>query len=270
MRMSSAPTSVANPSSTSPVIFAASPVLSDSPSSDSAPVDHVQVAAAPRTEGVLEPPAIGEVRDQRSRVLGEVQPVGAGRAHDLEPAVGAVLQPVLPLLHARLEAPNARQDPELDEAHGLVRGAVLLRVQVAPMRERHDLGRTGLEVPVVAEGIGMEEVALDDVGERLDVLVRVERPLGAGHDPIVVEDAERTHAHLLGIAVPVEAEVPAGVEPAALLAPDRVRLADGDVPARRAHVDPWYASGATSTFVLRCRPAHSARWPGRASGRGGP
>jgi hypothetical protein len=42
-------------------------------------------------------------------------------------------------------------------------------------------GRTALEVPVVAEGIGMEEVALDDVGEGLDVLVRVERPRGTGH-----------------------------------------------------------------------------------------
>ena len=112
------------------------------------------------------------------------------------------------------------------------------------MRERHDLGRTRLEVPVVAQGIGMEEVALDDVGERLDVLVRVERPLGAGHDPIIVEDSERTHAHLLGIAVAVEAEVPAGVEPAALLAPDRVRVADDDGPGRSAHVDLPGTTGA--------------------------
>ena len=120
------------------------------------------------------------------------------------------------------------------------------------MRERHDLRRTGLEVPVVAERIGMQEVAFDDVGERLDVLVRVERPLGAGHDPIVVEHAERTDAHLLGIAVAVEAEVPAGVEPAALLAPDRVRLADGDVPGRSAHVD---LLGTRSVSVRDDRPS---------------
>ena len=105
------------------------------------------------------------------------------------------------------------------------------------MRERHDLRRTGLEVAVVAEGVGMEEVAFDDVRERLDVPVRVERPLGAGHDPVVVEDAQRTDAHLLGIAVAVEAEVPSGVEPAALLAPDRVGLADGDIASRSAHID---------------------------------
>ena len=65
--------------------------------------------------------------------------------------------------------------------------------------------------------------------------MRVERPLGAGHDPVVVEDAEGTDAHLLRIAVPVEAEVPSGVEPAALLAPDRVGLTDGDFPGRAAH-----------------------------------
>ena len=31
--------------------------------------------------------------------------------------------------------------------------------------------------------------------------MRVDRPLGAGHEPTVVEDPERTDAHLLGIAV---------------------------------------------------------------------
>ena len=80
------------------------------------------------------------------------------------------------------------------------------------MRERHDLGGTRFEVPVVAEGIGMEEVACHDVGERLDVLVRVERPLSTGHDAVVVEDPQCAHAHLLWIAVPVEAEVPSSVE----------------------------------------------------------
>ena len=38
-------------------------------------------------------------------------------------------------------------------------------MQVAAVRERHDLRRTWLEVPVVAQGIGMEELAFDDVGE---------------------------------------------------------------------------------------------------------
>lgn len=74
-----------------------------------APVDDVHVAAASCTEAVRELPAIDEMRNERSRVLGEVQPIAAGRAHDLEPAVGAVLHRVLPLLHARLETVNARQ-----------------------------------------------------------------------------------------------------------------------------------------------------------------
>src|SRR5437773_11372142 len=74
-------------------------------------------------------------------------------------------------------------------------------------------------------------------GERLDALVRVERPLGTGNDPIVVEDAERTNAHPFGIAITVEAELPPGVGPATLPAPDRVRLEDDDRPGRGAQID---------------------------------
>ena len=74
----------------------------------------------------------------------------------------------------------------------------------------------------------MEEVAGDDVGERLDVLVRVERPLGAGDDQIVVEDAQGPDAHLLGVPIAVEAEVPASLEPPTALVPDRVGLTHHD------------------------------------------
>jgi hypothetical protein len=35
----------------------------------------------------------------------------------------------------------------------------------------------------------MQEVTVDDVRQRLVVLVRVERPLGAGDDPVIVEHA---------------------------------------------------------------------------------
>ncbi len=84
----------------------------------------------------------------------------------------------------------------------------------------------GLETAVVAERIGMQGVALDDVRERLDVLVGVKRPLGAGDDPVVIEYAQCADAHLLRIAIAVEREVPVGVEPAALLVPNGRRVAD--------------------------------------------
>jgi hypothetical protein len=106
---------------------------------------------------------------------------------------------------------------------------------IAPVRERHDLRGAGGQLPVVREGIGVEEMAAHHVRQRLDVLVRVQRPLGAGDDPVIVEDAQRADAQLLGIAIPVEREMPPGVEPAALLVPDRVGLADDDAPALRLH-----------------------------------
>ena len=90
------------------------------------------------------------------------------------------------------------------------------------------MGGPGLELPVVAERIGMQEVAGDDVRVRLDVLVGMERPLGTRDDPIVVEDTEGTDAHLLRVSIPVEREVPPRVQPAALLMPDGVGFPDRD------------------------------------------
>jgi hypothetical protein len=80
----------------------------------------------------------------------------------MEPTVRSVADAVLPLLHPRVEAPRARQDPELDEAQARLTGAVLLRVQIAPVRERHHLGRAGRQPPVVAERVGVQESALHD------------------------------------------------------------------------------------------------------------
>ena len=77
--------------------------------------------------------------------------VGAGGTHDLEPAIGPILEGVRPLLHARLEVAGARQDPELDESQTLRSGSVLLRMLVAAMRERHHLRGAGLELSVVPE-----------------------------------------------------------------------------------------------------------------------
>ena len=99
------------------------------------------------------------------------------------------------------------------------------------MREGHHLSSPGLEVAVVPERVGVQEIALDHVRQGLDVPMRMERPLGAGHDPIIVEDTQGTDALLFGIAVAVEAEMPSGVEPAALLAPDRVRFPDDHILA---------------------------------------
>src|SRR5206468_11619516 len=59
-----------------------------------------------------------------------------------------------------------------------------------------------------------------DVGESFDVGVRMHRPVGTRDQPVVVENPERADAHLIGVAVPVEREVPAGPEPASILGVD--------------------------------------------------
>src|SRR5712691_7034496 len=86
--------------------------------------------------------------------------------------------------------------------------------------ERHPLDPSGLEPAVLAEGVRVLERALDDVGDALDVGVRVHRPVGARDEAVVVEHPERPDAHLARVAVSVEGEVPSGGEPAALLGVD--------------------------------------------------
>ena len=92
--------------------------------------------------------------------------------------------------------------------------------------ERHPLDTAGLKLPAVAERVGVLERALDDVGQPLDVGVGVHRPIGARDEPVVVEDAERADPHLRRVAVLVEGEVPARVEPPALLPVDVCVAAD--------------------------------------------
>src|SRR5262249_34831080 len=88
----------------------------------------------------------------------------------------------------------------------------------------HPLHTAGEQRSPVPERVGMGERPFHDVGDALDVGVGVHRPLGAGREPVVVEDAERAEPHLLWVAVPVEREVPSGPEPAAILRVD-VRVA---------------------------------------------
>ena len=190
MRMSSAATSVRSVRSAPPGDLRSDPTRPERGAADrNAAIDHIQVAAPTRSERVLQSASIGQMRDERPGILGEIESLGPRRAHNLEPPIRPVVDRVLALLDL-LEAADARQNPELDEPHRFACRAVLLRVQIAPVGERHHLGRAGLESAVVAERVGMQEVARHDVRQRLDVLVRVERPLRSPDDPVVVEHTE--------------------------------------------------------------------------------
>src|SRR6266536_6214460 len=85
----------------------------------------------------------------------------------------------------------------------------------------------------------MLEVPLNNIGQRLDVLVRVHRPIRTGHDPVIVEHPQRPDAHLIRIAVMVEREVPAGMEPPTVRLEDLAVTPDGQhYPALLRLIDP--------------------------------
>src|SRR5215211_548859 len=104
----------------------------------------------------------------------------------------------------------------------------------------------------------------------------VHGPFGAGDDPVVVEDAERPDAHLLGIAISIEREMPARVEPATRLVPDRVGLAYHEVRARsvqdfRMSIGSAHCEAALPSSHARTSGTCSSwRWPVNVTSISGP
>ena len=84
--------------------------------------------------------------------------------------------------------------------------------------KRHQLHPAGIEDSIVAQAIGMLKCPVPDIRDPLDVGVRVHGPDGSRAKAVMVEDSERAHAHLFGIAVTIEGEMPASLEPATVLA----------------------------------------------------
>ena len=96
-----------------------------------------------------------------------------------------------------------------------------------PAAERHALHRArGQRRERAAHVILMAERALDDVRETFDVVVRVHRPDGARHEPVVVEDPHRSERRVLRVDVGVERVMPAGPEPSAVHVGDLVIPSD--------------------------------------------
>jgi hypothetical protein len=152
--------------------------------------------------------------------------LGWCRGHDPQPPVGAVRGRELALLDRVLQPLLRRQDPELDEADRLVLGGVLLGVLRASAGEPHDLRGARFELAAVAERVLVAEPTRHDPRQRLDVRVGVHRPDLAGCDHVVVEHAQGSDPHAVGVVPAAEAEVPTGVEPATGLVVVLVRAAD--------------------------------------------
>src|SRR5205823_7709652 len=130
-------------------------------------------------------------------------------------AVGSLLFGELPLLQPRRKTRRLGKDPELQELHWLRFGTVLFGM-LGARAERHQLHTAGLKGAVVAKAVSVAERALPDIGDALDVGVRVHRPDRTRCQTIVIEHPQRPNPPLAWIAITIEREMPAGDKPAAV------------------------------------------------------
>src|SRR5438477_675180 len=187
-------------------------------------MDNKQVAAKARAEimadllaGIEEPGENGGVLVHADRVARPrcVLATEARRGHEdrLQPTAPSIRRE-LALLDARLETAPRGHDPHLDETHRLGLRTVALRV-LHPRAERRALDRAGVKDAAVAPRVGVLEGPLGDVGDPLDIPMRMHRPGRTRHEAIIVEDPKISYPHVRLIPVLIEAEVPVRAEPAA-------------------------------------------------------
>ena len=74
--------------------------------------------------------------------------------------------------------------------------------------------QAGLDRGAVTHAILVGELAFDDIGEDLHVVVRVHREAAAGLDGVVVHDPQRVEAHVVGIKEVREGKSKTGIKPA--------------------------------------------------------
>ena len=160
------------------------PVISGSAVERQPAADHVQVAAAPANVWSSRPCSV------RCETSAARPARGRGRrfprqAHDLQPSVRSILDAVLALLSSRVGASSARQDQNWMKRIGRP-GEPFFSECRSPRSRRSSPGlHQGSAARCCQARIVMEERALDNVGERLNVLVGMERPLPAGDDAVV-------------------------------------------------------------------------------------
>lgn len=138
--------------------------------------------------------------------------IASGFAGDeVELARGRVAEGFLGV--ARFDAFGIGRDPDLEEVRGFgLRGVGFTMAHAAA--GGHVLDFAGANDAAVAHGVFVLERAAEDVGNDLHVLVRVRAKAHAGHDEVVINDAETAVTHPLGVIVVREAEGVIGVEPA--------------------------------------------------------
>src|SRR5260221_9921827 len=168
-----------------------------------------------------------EARDVHRHVLRHGDPfaIGALGPQEAQQAIGPLGFGVLLLDDVGLETALPRQDPDLYELHLSGLRVIALRVLCAATQP-HPLHTAGEEHAVVPEAVGVLELARDDVGDALDVAMRMHRPDRTRHERVVVEDPHRADTHMAWVVVLIEGEVPARFEPSPVDPVDRAIGAD--------------------------------------------
>src|ERR1041385_7869225 len=82
----------------------------------------------------------------------------------------------------------------------------------------HALAVTGMNYGTVAHAVFVRESTLENIGDDFHVAMRMHGKSRAGRDKILVDHAQRTESHPLGITVLIERKGVAGVEPAVITA----------------------------------------------------
>ncbi len=120
------------------------------------------------------------------------------------------------LFIARAQSFAFRNDPDLQEVHGLALRVIELAVTDArtcghALHIARPNDRAGADAVLVFEG------AVEHVGNDLHVAVAVRAEAHAGLHPVLVDDPQRAEAHMLGVVIIGEREAVEAVEPAVVL-----------------------------------------------------
>jgi hypothetical protein len=139
-------------------------------------------------------------------------------------------------LIARLDAAGLRLDPDLQEVHGALLGTVELAVANAGAGG-HALHVARTDHRTIAHRILVRQFPVEDIADDLHVTVSVGTEAGTRLHAILIDHAQRTHPHALGVVVVgkgegVKALEPTVVGPAAFVAASN--LVHGRLPFRQA------------------------------------
>ncbi len=117
------------------------------------------------------------------------------------------------LLVARIDRLGVGNHPHLDEVDVVGRAGVLLRMP-DPATGAHALRQPRIDQPLVALGVLVLQLTVEDPGDDLHVSMGMRLEAGATGNTVVVQHQELPVVGVVGVMVPTETERMLGIEPA--------------------------------------------------------